>query len=162
LPTFFDLDRYFALWRCRALFHLYFDKEENRAYIVFDRQKKKMLYLLGKKTYNYSKPQSLFPPARFNNEYVVSEEEYRAKKAKAFSRRKVSDRATKWIEQRNALIRVLYNKFKMSEKEMEKLFKELGFSTLSQPVISKIVNKIVIFEEDEPETLEIEGISIQK
>jgi len=30
LPSFFDLDRYFALWRCRALFHVYLNKKGNR------------------------------------------------------------------------------------------------------------------------------------
>ena len=63
LPTFFDLDKYFALWRCRCLIHVYFRKDGSRgSYLIFPRNKKKLLYLNGKKTYNYSKPKSPYPP----------------------------------------------------------------------------------------------------
>lgn len=108
LPSFFDLDRYFALWRCRALFHVYFTPEEDRRYVAFDKDSKKLLYLTGKKTYNYSYPKAPFPPSNFYNHYTVNEEEYRAKKAEAFKHRTVSFKAKKWLEQRNTLIRQLY------------------------------------------------------
>lgn len=111
LPSFFDLDRYFALWRCRALFHVYFTPEEERRYIAFDKDTKKLLYLAGKKSYNYTYPKAPFPPCNFYNHYTVNEEEYRKKKAEAFKHRTVSFRAKQWLEQRNTLIRHIYNNY---------------------------------------------------
>ena len=81
LPSFFDLDKYFALWRCKTLFHLYFTENEDRRYIIFPKDKKKYLYLNGKKTYNYSKPKSDFPPMVFPHIYAIDELEYRKKKS---------------------------------------------------------------------------------
>ena len=63
IPSFFDLDKYFALWRCRALIHVYFANDGSRGrYIIFPKTKKKYLYLTGKKFYDYSKPKSPYPP----------------------------------------------------------------------------------------------------
>ena len=110
IPSFFDLDKYFALWRCRALFHVYFTKTGARGrYIIFPKGKKKYLYLLGKKFYNYSKPASPYPPCKFNNYYTVDETEYRKKKADAFKKRTVSNLAKRWKRQRDGLINEMYH-----------------------------------------------------
>lgn len=91
LPTFFDLDRYFALWRCDTLFHVYLNKEGNRGqYTIFPFDSKLNLYVEGKKTYNYNAVKSPYPPCRFTKAWVVDEVEYRERKAAAFRTRKVS------------------------------------------------------------------------
>ncbi len=140
LPSFFDLDKYFALWRCKALIHVYFRKSGSRGrYILFPKTKKKFLYLNGKKTYNYSKPKSPYPPMRFKNEYVVDEMEYREKKAKAFRTRVVSNMARKWKEQRDALIMDLYHNQKISSADIGMKMEEGGATSISQREIQKIV-----------------------
>ena len=116
LPSFFDLDRYFALWRCKTLFHVYFTEKEDRRYIIFPKTQKKYLYLAGKKTYNYTKPRSPFPPLVFPHIYTVNEEEYRAKKSVAFTKRVVSNQARKWLMQRNAYIKAYMKKVKCSQE----------------------------------------------
>jgi len=91
LPSFFDLDKYFALWRTDILLHVYFDKQGNRGrYIAFNHDKKKMLYLKGKKFYNYGVVRSGLPPMRFPDGYVVDEVEYRKRKQDAFRIEKVT------------------------------------------------------------------------
>ena len=91
LPSFFDLDKYFALWRTDILLHVYFDKDGNRGrYIAFNHDKKKMLYLKGKKFYNYGVVRSGLPPMRFPKGYVVDEEQYRIKKQAAFRVEKIT------------------------------------------------------------------------
>lgn len=80
LPTFFDLDKYVALWRSRALIHVYTGDEFQRGYFKFyNVDRKKSLYVNGKKWYNYAqiKPNYM---GRFTNFYVVDEQEYRTKK----------------------------------------------------------------------------------
>jgi len=123
LPTFFDLDRYFALWRCRALMHVYFDKKGNRGqYVIFPKSSKKYLYLTGKKFYNYSKPKSPLPACRFNNYYPVDEHAYRVKKSEAFNKRAVSNQARRWREQRNALIKEIHHNYKVGSNKFKDIF----------------------------------------
>ena len=147
LPSFFDLDRYFALWRCKSLFHVYFTEKEDRRYIIFPKSQKKYLYLAGKKTYNYSKPRSPFPPLVFPHVYTVEEGEYREKKSMAFTKRRVSNQARKWLMQRDA-----YIKFAMLQKGMTLVKTGLipakyGVATLSHVQISNINKELMEMEE---------------
>lgn len=81
LPTFFDLDRYVALWRSRALIHVYTSGSFERGYFAFyNSDKKKDLYLQGKKLYQYNVCHPNFT-GRFTNYYTVDQKKYRALKA---------------------------------------------------------------------------------
>lgn len=149
IPSFFDLDKYFALWRCRALFHVYFSKDGSRgSYIIFPKSKKKYLYLVGKKFYNYSKPTSPYPVCRFNNVYTVDEQEYRLKKAEAFRKRTVSNLAKRWRIQRDALVKELYHNKSVRSSAFEKIFLNWGARPVSQREVQRIVQ---LFEEEVPE-----------
>jgi len=156
IPSFFDLDKYFALWRCRALFHVYFNKDGSRgSYIIFPKSKKKYLYLTGKKFYDYSKPASPYPVCRFNNFYTVDEIEYRKKKAEAFKKRVVSNLAKRWKLQRDALVRELYHNKKVRSAQFEKIFVSWGAKPISQREIQRLVQ---LWEErDAEEAPEEEG-----
>jgi hypothetical protein len=143
LPSFFDLDRYFALWRCRSLFHVYFNEQEDRRYIIFPKDKKKYLYLSGKKTYNYSKPRSPFPPLVFPHVYCTDEELYRDKKSMAFKKRTVSHQARKWLMQRNAYVKHLMKSLGLTQDEAAKLPTQYGVDPIDQTTISRIMKEIV-------------------
>ena len=54
LPTFFLIDKYVALFRSRALIHVYECSGRRGYFKIYNRRKKKLLYLLGKATYSYS------------------------------------------------------------------------------------------------------------
>lgn len=138
IPSFFDLDKYFALWRCRALFHVYFTNEEDRRYVIFSKDQKKMLYLLGKKTYSYQKPHSNFPPFAFSNFYTVDEEEYRAKKAEAFKKRTVSNQARTWLMQRNAYIKYLLTSLGIDSKDVADIPTNYGVAKVSQRHVQRV------------------------
>ena len=98
MPTFFDLDRYVALWRSRALIHVYMGKNFQRGYFMFfNMERKKQLYVLGKKYYSYSKPMSNFK-GRFTNAYVIDETEYRKRKKDSLMKRGV-DQEKKLMEE---------------------------------------------------------------
>lgn len=143
LPSFFDLDRYFALWRCKALIHVYFSEQDRRQYILFPKNLKKYLYLAGKKTYNYSKPRSPFPPIHFPNYYTVDEMEYRNKKANAFKKRTVSNQARRWLMQRDAYIKYVLKVMGMSLEEAAKIPTNYGVTPLSGMQISRINREIM-------------------
>lgn len=150
IPSFFDLDRYFALWRCRALFHVYFQEDGSRGkYVIFPKTQKKYLYLTGKKYYDYSKPVSPYPPCSFNNFYTVDETEYRKKKANAFKTRTVSNMAKRWKDQRDALIKELFNNKKVKTADFEKVLLSWGAKPICQRVIEEIVQNNYEYDEDD-------------
>ncbi len=142
IPSFFDLDKYFALWRCRALFHVYFTPTEERRYIMFPKDHKKYLYLTGKKTYSYKKPRSPYPPFAFPNHYTVDEEDYRFKKSTAFKKRTVSNQARKWMLQRNAFAKYILETLGIAQDDVAKIPANYGVSVLSQRQISNIVKEL--------------------
>lgn len=54
-PSFMDINRYFAIWRSRCLLHVYLKGDERGRSAFFNYDKKKLLFVLGrKKVYNYS------------------------------------------------------------------------------------------------------------
>ena len=80
LPTFFDLDKYVALWRSRALIHIYAHDGFQRGFFKFyNNERKKIMYVAGKKYYDYRKGKPNFI-GRFSKKYVIDEDEYRKKK----------------------------------------------------------------------------------
>jgi len=138
LPSYFDLDKQFAIHRASSLIHVYLkDNVERGQYLIFPRSQKLYLYLNGKKTYNYSKPKSPYPPCRFTNHYTVDEEEYRLKKSHAFKKRTVSNQARNWMNQRNSYIKYIYKALGLSQEEIAKIPANYGVVTLSHQHISR-------------------------
>ena len=135
MPTFFDLDRYAAIWRSRGLIHVYTDKGYGRGYFAYyNKDKKKMLYILGKKFYDYKKPKPNFR-GRFTSYYVVDEQEYRKKKLNALSEHK--DYRTKKDEERVPIIMTaLLNHIssRQAEKELEALGLKLTYRQIAHIV----------------------------
>lgn len=85
LPSFFDLDKYVALWRSRALLHVYADRFTRGFFKFYSYSKKKELYVLGKKYYNYHAAKADFS-GRFVNFYPLPKEEYQKKKINSLRR----------------------------------------------------------------------------
>lgn len=80
LPTFFDLDKYVALWRSRFLVNVYTEQNFKRGFFRFyNKDRKKIMYVGGKKYYDYNQGKHNYS-GRFTNFYVLDEEEYRKKK----------------------------------------------------------------------------------
>lgn len=144
LPTIFMLEKYVAIFRARGLFHIY-KKGNNRGYwCYFGRQKKKMLYILGKKLLSYSKPQSNFR-GRFLDKYVVNEQAYRDKKLEAL-RHKGGDDYTEELSnkqqaQRNILIYALTEFFGVNKVKIKKILDDHG-STLNEVQIFTIIKEM--------------------
>jgi hypothetical protein len=82
LPTFFDLDKYVALWRSRGLLHVYTSKNMARGYFEFyNAGRKKDMYVKGKKFYEYRQGKCNFR-GRFSKFWVVDKDAYDKKKLK--------------------------------------------------------------------------------
>lgn len=84
IPDYFELPRMYAITRSICLINVKFGGELERGWASFyDFQKKKSLYILGKKMLDYS---VVDPNFRFNfeNFYTIDEKEYRELKKKDF------------------------------------------------------------------------------
>lgn len=99
MPCFFDLDKYAALWRSRALVHIYTGDGFERGYFAFyNADRKKDLYIHGKRFYSYLKPKPNFK-GRFTNHYTVDEKQYKKnKKNSLLEREKKREDAEKRAE----------------------------------------------------------------
>lgn len=122
IPTFFELNKYLAIHRTWGLFHVYAKGLDDRGYFgYFDKQRKQMLYLLGKKIYNYNVQKYNFF-GRFSKQWVAGDEAAYEKKKDMFCAidevgstklQKKEERLRKVTEQRDALAKFIL------EKEME-------------------------------------------
>jgi hypothetical protein len=125
LPSFFLLDKYAALWRCRGLFHVYRREGRRGFWVFFNDEKKKLLYLHGRKDYSYDHPKSHMR-GRFLEQYVVDEDAYRARKKDALGKTSRSTRAEVYKAHRDLLLWVLHHEFKQSTREIASLMKDFG------------------------------------
>lgn len=119
MPTFFDLDKYVALWRSRALLNVYTGDNFQRGFFkFFNKTKKKDLYINGKKFYNYNKPESNFI-GRFTNFYPVDIEVYKKKKKNSLiEREKKREETQVRMEMQNAIFERMMS---LDEKVLEKI-----------------------------------------
>lgn len=107
MPCFFDMNKYIAIWRSRALFHIYHDNYIRGRFACWSGDKKKYLYMAGKKFYTYGKPKANFI-GRFGSDFIVDKDAYDAKKEK--DTLSVKDditaprRLKRFVTQRNALL----------------------------------------------------------
>jgi transposase len=136
LPTFFLLDKYVALFRARALIHVY-EMSGNRGYFrLYNTKLKKLLYLLGKKDYSYGhKSVRTKFKGRFYGKFALGsdllEEQYRKKKGKALEdteKNPMSAGQAKYKEQRDILLWRLRKETKMTYQEMQSYLEEWDFT----------------------------------
>lgn len=90
--------------------------------MVYNRQKKKMLYLIGSKLYNYTKVgKSIRFKGTFFSKYVVDEEEYRKKKRTALEKVEFVEKYDKYKDQRNKLFNILSKEEGLTPTNIAKL-----------------------------------------
>lgn len=148
LPTFFLLDKYVALFRAKALFHVY-ENRGNRGYFrIYNSKLKKLLYLTGSKTYSYS---GKFVRTRFRGRFYgkfalgdgEEEENYRIKKGKALENSEKSPMSSgqvKYKEQRDLIIYCLRKYSKMTYQQLTNYLDDYQLG-ISMPQIAKICQK---------------------
>jgi len=155
MPTFFMLDRYVAIFRARGLFHVYFKGGKRGRWVYFNNKKKKQLYLLGKKLFNYSKPKSKFR-GRFADQYTVDEQAYRDKKTDALTKKSRSTKSQIYKMQRDTLFWIIHKKLHINQSRITRLCKEMGFK-IDRTRVLQIIHekqKEMIKEEDKAVDLE--------
>lgn len=146
MPTFFLLRTYVAVFRSRGLLHVYRQDNERGRWSYFSSDRKKALYIYGKKTLSYTgnKFPKLNRRGRFLDQYTIPEKEYRQKKEDEFNRSEVeaqtkNQKFTLHLHERNILIRFLKEKEGMNWSEVEDLLNILGIKVKSLNALQKTI-----------------------
>jgi len=159
LPTFFLLDKYVALFRTKALIHVYENKGVRGYFRLYNRKKKKLLYLMGKQTYSYGNQASgKYVRTKFKGRFYgvfalgdeKCEKEYRKKKAKALEateKNPMTAGQVKYREQRDICIYLLRKITKMTYQELSNLFGDYNIE-MSYVQISRICAKFGDIEKE--------------
>ena len=145
LPTFFMLDKYAAVFRAKALIHVYENKGIRGYFRFYNSKLKKLLYLKGKKDYSYS---SKYVRTRFKGRFYgkfalgdeIEEEKYRIKKEKALEATEkdpMTSKQIKYRNQRDITIYLLRKTSKMTYRELAEYLQDYDFD-ISYQQIGKI------------------------
>lgn len=128
LPSFFDLDKYVAIHRSRCLIHVYHHKFQRGFFRLYSFKQKKLLYLLGKKTYNYNAIKR-YIRGKFPNFYTLDIQEYKEKKLNAFRDTNKED-IEPMMGDKKAMIykafKKIVDKFKIPSKLLREVSSEVG------------------------------------
>lgn len=143
LPTYFLLDKYVALFRTRALFHVYENSGRRGYYQVYNRKSKKYLYLAGKNTYSYKnkKVRPTLRRLRFYGVFALGdkdiEEKYREMKSKALEETEkdpMTSAQVKYREQRDILIYLMRKRLNLTFMEMSNLVNDYDLEMSFQQI----------------------------
>lgn len=122
LPSFFDLDKYAAIHRTTFLVHVYTGNDFKRGFFgFFDFDRKKKLYILGKKMYNHKAVKCNFV-GRFYEYYPVIEEEYRRRKRDSLRREREDDQGDTTMRslRLDSCLYYMYKKLRVAQRTIEK------------------------------------------
>jgi len=148
LPTIFLLDKYMALFRTRALIHVYENKGIRGYFRVYNAKKKKLLILGGNKTMTY-KVKGLYTnfKGRFYGKFALGDDsvdkKYRDKKEISLAnseKTSMSSAQVRFREQRDLMIWLFRKTSKLSYRELSELFSTYDL-TLSYVQIRSICVK---------------------
>lgn len=145
LPSFFMLDKYVALHRSTALFHVYKNKKGRRCWRGYNKKKKKMLYIKGKQLMSYAEPKIGINKGQFYKMFPVDYKKYIAAKRAAFdqSDEEVDTKSedSRYLVQRNLLLAYLMNNHKYTQRSLSQALEPIGFvdkMALKQQTLSGI------------------------
>lgn len=148
LPTIYLLDRYMAIFRTRALIHVYESHGRRGYFRLFNYKLKKLLMLFGAKTMSYSQKfaRSNFG-GRFYGKFALGddklEKKYRKKKEQALAdseKTSMTSAQVRYKEQRDLIIFLLRKFTKLTYKELANLVLDYDIN-ISFQQIQKICAK---------------------
>jgi adenylate kinase family enzyme len=113
IPSFWELDKYPAIHRSLILIHCH----KRGSFMVYNYEKKKKLYLMGKKGYEFCVGADFY--GRYVKYFALPKEEYEAKKQKNIREsQEAKTREDKLIEQRNLLIKYVFDHNMLSVEDI--------------------------------------------
>jgi len=145
IPSFFELGKYVAIHRSVALLHVYRKNGQRGFFAAYNLDRQTRLYILGRKTYDYSVSRPNFI-GRFMNYYPLDEAEYRKKKLESLSKPQQAIDGSRWHTeaslqtQRNALIQFAHE-LGASHAEISAAA-SVGKAKISKTQVSRILREV--------------------
>lgn len=150
MPTYYMLDKYCVLHRCKGLFHVYLREGKRGFWVYYNRRRMKHLYLIGKKTYTYNLVKYLFF-GRFMDQYTVNEMAYKERKRQSLTQKRRTTKDDTHIWQRDVLFNIIYEDYEPNHQKIADKCKNRGYS-IDRSTVSKILSK----------KINLEGVNDQK
>jgi len=140
LPNFFELDKYPAIHRTSCLINVH----QRGSFKLFNYEKKKQLYLKGKRFYAYNVGANFH--GKFTKHFPLNHNEYQAKKdASVIEDQTINNREKRWLSQRDNLVRHFYATGEYTQEELSKIAKNIG-----KVGICEIISKEVPLDKELP------------
>ena len=133
------LDKYAALHRAKGLFHITMRKGRRGYWYYYNKQGKKMLYLVGKKFYEYGGVKPIIKGV-FRDQYMVNEQDYRDMKSISLKRKRRNTRANVYKSQRDTLFWIMIKELENTQENAARLCKKWGYS-ITRRNISDIIHE---------------------
>lgn len=146
LPSVFLLDKYFVMFRAKALVHIYENKGIRGYFRVYNNKKIKRIILLGKQTFSYPKSIRTKFKGRFYGRFGLGDklkDEYLKKKAKALEeaeKNPMSASQIRFKEQRDVFLFLIRKLKNFSYRQLESFIADYGID-ISYPQIRNICAK---------------------
>lgn len=130
LPSFFELDKYVAIHRSNCLIRVYSVLGDRGRFQFWNEEKKKLLYIQGKKFYDYNKVKPNFSGRFTKDNFPFDPKEYNEKKLQAMERGLAFDKVqqNKWKIQRDNLIHIMHSKYKIQQKDIAEDLRSRGLA----------------------------------
>lgn len=141
MPSFFMLDRYCVLHRARGLFHVYIRNGQRGFWNYYNKQRMKMLYLNGKKYYEYYNPKPIMF-GRFRDQYTIDENAYRDMKTQSLHKKKRATKSEAYKLQRDYLLYGIYKDFAKENKSLMARYCKKWNIGLKRTTLSDILIKM--------------------
>jgi len=142
------------LFRAAALVHCFENKGRRGYYKVYTRKKKNLLYVNGKKDYNYYVVKTYFN-GNFFGKFSLGEDkekEYRKKKMLALESREhqtKNQKYDKYVEDRQKLFQILATEKGMSIRKMTEYLNDKGMR-ISRETVTRLLNEFKAVKKARP------------
>ena len=140
IPSLFDLQKNIAIRRSFGMVKVYTNRTERGFFVYYNSASKRKLYILGKKFEDMDCVKGA-SPSRFLRWSFLDETAYEKLKDEGHLLvNNLGIRDQKFMKQRDALIKSMFNKYKVDYKEIENSILEYTKFGLDESTIRKIIN----------------------
>lgn len=143
IPSFFELEKYASIHRTRFLIEVYSVKGDRGFFKFWNWERKKLLYLKGKKNYDYNTMKANFIGTFTDSAFPFDKAEYNVRKFASMARisKRITKANPKQIAQRDFLIWLVTKKMGwVAQKDLVEMFKERDMP-MDQANMSQIYSK---------------------
>jgi len=141
IPSLFDIQRGIAIRRTFGMVKIYTNETKRGFFVYYNRTNKRRLYIAGKRFEDMEAWRGA-SPSRFLKWSFINETQYEERKDKAHvDIYKSTEKFSKYKDQRNAFVNMMYFDFHKTQKEIAEKMKKYTTATLTNVGIHEITSE---------------------